>query len=58
MTTEYKKGTKKGTGRTQKLVGFYIDDDLIDFIKQFPNKSRLANMLIRKYKEEYFGGNN
>lgn len=58
MAAEYKKGTKKGMGRTQKLVGFYIDDDLIDFVKQFPNKSRLANMLIRRYKEEYFGGKN
>lgn len=55
MTT-YKRGTKKGEGRTLKQIGFYLDNDLIDFVGQFPNKSRLINMLIRRYQSEYFGG--
>ena len=33
-------------------VQLYIWDDNLDFLKQVKNKSKLVNLLLRKYREE------
>lgn len=42
------KSTKKGVGKTVKLVGVQIDNDLLPFLNALPNKSRFINDLLRK----------
>ena len=42
------KRTKKGAGKTVKLVGIQIDNDLLPFLDALPNKSRFINDLLRK----------
>jgi hypothetical protein len=42
------KSTKKGAGKTVKLVGIQIDNDLLPFLNALPNKSRFINTLLRK----------
>lgn len=46
------KSTKKGVGKTVKLVGVQIDNDLLPFLNALPNKSRFINDLLRK---KFFG---
>lgn len=46
------KRTKKGAGKTVKLVGIQIDNDLLPFLNALPNKSRFINDLLRK---NFFG---
>ena len=41
-----KEGRKKGE-RTQKMVSFRLDNDLIDWLQRQPNKGRFINNLIR-----------
>lgn len=43
----YKRSPKDG--RTVKLIGFYIDNDLVPLVNKLANKSRFINDLIRKY---------
>lgn len=33
-------------------VQLYIWDDNLEFLKQVKNKSKLVNLLLRKYREE------
>lgn len=33
-------------------VQLYIWDDNLDFLKEVKNKSKLVNLLLRKYREE------
>ena len=33
-------------------VQMYIWDDNLDFLKEVKNKSKLVNLLLRKYREE------
>lgn len=41
------KRTKKGTGKTVKLVGVQIDTDLLPYLDKVGNKSRFINDAIR-----------
>lgn len=33
-------------------VQFYVWDDNLEFLKEVKNKSKLVNLLLRKYREE------
>lgn len=50
-TASIKKAFVRSVGRTQKMVSFRLDNDLIERLNQEPNKGRLINNLLR----EYFG---
>lgn len=43
------KSTKKGVGKTVKLVGVQIDNDLFPYLKEQSNKSRFINNLLREH---------
>lgn len=50
-TTKEKKSTRKprataGT-RTQKMMTFRVDNELLEHLEQYPNKGRYINELIR-----------
>lgn len=47
MAARYKSSPKEG--RTVKLIGFYIDNDLVPQVNKLANKSRFINDLLRKY---------
>lgn len=48
-TASIKKAFVRSVGRTQKMVSFRLDNDLIERLNQEPNKGRLINNLLRKY---------
>lgn len=43
---ERKKRAPKGQ-RTQRMMSFRLDDDVMQFLDQQPNKGRFINQLIR-----------
>lgn len=43
------RSTKKGVGKTVKLVGVQIDNDLFPYLKEQSNKSRFINNLLREH---------
>lgn len=43
------KRTKKKEGKTVTLVGVQIDNDLLPYLKEQPNRSRFINNLLREH---------
>ena len=50
-----RKGGQTQGVRTQKMMSFRVDNDLIDWLNECPNKGRLINQLLfneKKRQEE------
>ena len=50
-TATIRKAFKRSDGRSQKMMSFRVDSDLMERLNQEPNKGRLINNLLR----EHFG---
>lgn len=50
-TSRIRKEYRKADGRTQKMVSFRLDKELLDWLESQQNKGRYLNELIREDME-------